>query len=713
MIRSSTRGIFLAVAILFSVSLILIPSNGYAEEIDVKSIGLDKTTIISFTNNAVEDVETFRIWLGGDVNFKSFKTEKGWVGEKSPQGVIIFTSSEPIKTNESVKFGVKTDKSNPVINWKGLDQANVIIDTGVVASTKITEVNKIPEINLDADGKIFSDSTFRIIPDKPNSGSTIRVTGESFGASQMFDFYIDTKKIGSFETDENGFFITTMKVPSHQTKDRVDFKVKNNQGEEKTVSLRLGDSDNRVTKLKEMKISVKGIKNIVHRGDILEISGTATPGKAVVIEIADPSQVTINSRTAKVDGTGNWELSEPITIPFDAFFGKYSITVSDGKNQILKNWTIETDKTIIINPIQQMFEAGELIKFNGTVLPNQSLELILEDNLGNEMISDIVEVGNAGFIEFEYQSSENDDIEGTWTLIATQGNNKEFIYVGYDEMPSIPVNLEFDKTNYKSSETATISFLGKPSDVLKMIIISPSGNINGEEIIIQLQEDGRKTHSLDLTGFGSGIYTAVIQKGNSQSSEKFSVGLQIGSGAIEIKTTQTEYEQGERILLLGKTNPNVLMVATLMDPNGNEVKRLEIPSNSEGTFTEERLRIPSNGIIGVWKINVSSGSNLDTIEFNVLSAFTDGIIVKVTNDLDIPGVGKYIKIGITTTQKAGITVEITNQSGQVIDNTLTCTTTSDYRCEILWSIPNDILPGTYTVKVDDSYHTEQTTFEIK
>jgi len=713
MIRSSTRGIFLAIAVLFSVTIILIPSNVYAEEIDVKSVGLEKTTIISFTNNAVEDVKTFRIWLGEDVNFKSFKTEKGWIGERNSQGVIIFTSSEPIKTNESVKFGVKTDRSNPAINWKGLDQANIIIDTGVITPTKIAEVNQNPKIDLDVNGEIYSNSTFRIIPDKPNSGSTIRVTGEAFGASQIFDFYIDTKKIGSFETNEEGFFITTMKIPSDQTKDRVDFKIKNNQGEEKIISLRLGISDNRITESKEVKISVNGIKNIVHRGDILEISGTGTPGKAVVIEIADPTQVVINSRTAKVDGTGNWKLSEPVNIPFDAFFGKYSITISDGKNQIRKNWTIETDKVIIINPTQQMFEAGKLIKFNGTALPNQPLELILEDNLGNEVISDIIEVSDTGFMEFEYQSRENDDNEGTWTLIATQGSNKEFIYVGYDEIPSIPVNLEFDKTNYKSSETAIISFLGKPSDILKMILISPSGNISGEEIIIQLQEDGRKKHSLDLTGFGSGIYTAVIQKGNSQNSEKFSVGLQIGSGAIEAKTTQTEYEQGERILLLGKTNPNVLMVATLVDPNGIEIKKLEIPSNSEGTFTEERLRIPSNGMVGLWKINVSSGSNLDTIEFNVLSEFTDGIIVKVTEDLDIPGVGKYIKIGITTTHKTGITIQITNQSGQIIDDTLTCTTTADFRCEILWSVPNNTLPGTYTVNVDDTVNTKQTTFKIE
>jgi uncharacterized protein YfaS (alpha-2-macroglobulin family) len=246
-----------------------------------------------------------------------------------------------------------------------------------------------------------------------------------------------------------------------------------------------------------------------------------------------------------------------------------------------------------------------------------------------------------------------------------------------------------------------------------MIIITPSGNISGEEITIQLQEDGRKTYSLDLSGFGSGIYTAVVQKGNSQSSEKFSIGLQIGSGEIDAKTTQTEYEQGERILLLGKTNPNVLMIATLIDPNGNKIKSLEVPSNNKGAFTEERLRIPSNGITGVWKINVSSGSNLDIIEFNVSSPLDDGMMIKIEENPDVPGIGKYIKIGITTTQKTGISIEIINQKGQVVDDTLTCTTTADFRCEILWSIPKDTLPGTYTVKVHDTMNTKETTFEIK
>ena len=75
-------------------------------------------------------------------------------------------------------------------------------------------------------GEIFSESTFRIIPDKPNPGSTIRVVGENFGVLQFFDFYMNDNKIGNFETDANGDFITTMIIPNSQSNERVDFKAK-------------------------------------------------------------------------------------------------------------------------------------------------------------------------------------------------------------------------------------------------------------------------------------------------------------------------------------------------------------------------------------------------------------------------------------------------------------------------------------------------------
>ena len=89
----------------------------------------------------------------------------------------------------------------------------------------------------------------------------------------------------------------------------------------------------------------------------------------------------------------------------------------------MKYWNIETNKVILINPTKQMFEAGELIKFEGTVLPNIPIELILENHLGDELSSDIIEVDDTGIVQFEYQTIENEDKEGTWTLIVTQGKN--------------------------------------------------------------------------------------------------------------------------------------------------------------------------------------------------------------------------------------------------------------------------------------------------
>ena len=233
--RSSTRGIFLAVALLFSIVLIIFP-NAYAEEITVTSIALDETSVMELTNDSDKEINTLRIWLGSDLNFKSFKTEKGWVGEKNAQGVIIFTSSESIKPGETVKFGVKADKPISGINWKVLDSKNTQIDTGKTIPGEIQKVIKNTKLNQNSQTtseSISSKSEFRIVPEKPNIDSTIRVTGDNFGPLQEFDFYIDSKKLGTFETDENGHFMTTMKIPDEQKADRADFKIKNKEGDEK------------------------------------------------------------------------------------------------------------------------------------------------------------------------------------------------------------------------------------------------------------------------------------------------------------------------------------------------------------------------------------------------------------------------------------------------------------------------------------------------
>ncbi|MGY5143156.1 MAG: biofilm-associated protein [Candidatus Nitrosopumilus sp. bin_32a] len=713
--RSSTRGIFLSVVLLFSIMLMTLPSNVYGEEISVTSIALEETSLLELTNDSTKDIKTLRIWLGSDFSFKSFKTEKGWVGEKNAQGVIIFTSSESIKPGESVKFGVKTDKPNPGINWKVLDSKDTQVSTGITIAKGLPEVvkNSEPTQNTNNSKESISDeSVFRIIPEKPNVGSTIRVTGDNFGALEEYDFYIDTKKIGSFDTDEKGHFMTTMKIPDDQKADRIDFKVKNKNGDEKNLSIRIDNIENRIPISENIPLTIQGIPNTIHRGDFLEIFGTGEPGSGITIEITAPDGEIIRTRTSESNSKGNWKL-EPLLVPLDRPFGKYTGTISDGKEEKQVSWILESDKVIVITPTKLMVPAGEIIVFNGTALPNLPLELILEDSHGNERISDILDIGDSGIVNFEYQTTENVDKEGTWTLIATQGQHKELVYVGYDEPPSIPVNLEFDKLNYKSTETAQITLTGVASDKLTMIIIDPSGNIEGESIPIELQPDGRGKYELKLSGFSSGVYSAVIKKGNTQSSERFTVGLQVGAGEIEANSTKLEYEQGESILFLGKTNSNVLLTATLIDPNGKETKSIQLPSDSEGVFTENRLRIPSNGIAGTWTIKVVSGSNFDIIDIVVTAVQTEGLVVNVVEGQEIPGFGTTVKIKVDgATPKSTVFITITSANGDIIDDSLKCNATAGSTCEIPWTISKDLVAGTYTVLVKDSVDTAVTTFVV-
>ena len=716
--KLSNRKIHISIIVLFSISLILIPSEVYADQIDIVSIGLDETAIITVTNNSDNEIKTVRVWLGEEFNFKSFKTEKDWIGEKNQQGVIIFTSSETVKLNEQVKFGLKTDKINPVINWKALDKENKIIDTGIIQLSKLSEVIQNSNIELNENYNnngisIFSESTFRVIPDKPNSGSTIRVTGDQFAQLQKFDFYIDAKKIGEFITDRNGNFVTTMQIPDVGKKNKLDFKIIGYDGIEKIIAVNLGKNENKILKYEDTGLEIIGIPNTVYQGELLEVNGKGAPGSSIIVKIINPKQTTTNIRVTEVEANGTWKLLEPISIPLNAIFGEYTLvvsdTVSEGGNSISKTWDLKTNKLIIINPQKIKFDPGEIIKFVGTAIPNTQLELILENGLGDEMTSDIIEISDSGIVEFEYQTTENEDLEGTWTLIATQKDNKEFIYVGYDVMPSIPVNIKFDKSNYKNTDQPIISLAGKALEKVSLIIITPSGSLVGNDIIIQLKENGRGEHYLDLSGYVSGIYTAVIKKGGAQNSENFSVGLLTGSGEINAEVTQTEYIQGERILLLGTTaNGNSLMTVNLMDPSGKKIKSLETASNSEKMFSEERLKIPSNAQVGIWKIIIESGSNIDRLEFNVFSATEEGMTIKASDKVIE---GDLLKMWISASHKTSIIIEIINDDGDLIQS-LTCNTTKEFKCETFWSIPKDTIPGTYTIKAYDAISSSETTFKV-
>ena len=711
--KSSKRGIFLSIILLFSILIITIPSNIYAEEVSVKSFAFEETTIIEITNDSNEQVNSFRIWLGSDFSFKSFKTEKGWVGEKTPQGVIIFTSSETIKPGESVKFGIKTDKVKPGINWKALDKGDNQISIGKVLPRELPDVVQNTKPKQDQIQVYdLSESIFRIVPEKPNVGSSIRVTGDKFAAYQEFDFYINSKKIGSFETDKDGHFMTTMKIPKDQKADRVDFKIIDKNGGEKKISLRIGEIDNRIPETQNIKLTIKGIPDVIHRGDFLEIFGTGDPGSAITAEIANSDGEIINSRTAEIDNKGDWKLDEPIIIALDTPFGKYSATITDGRQNILKHWIVESDKVIIITSSSLKFDPGEVMKFNGTALPNNPIELVLEDPLGKEIFSDIIQIDDSGFVEFEFPTTQS-ILEGTYTLIATQGKEKEFIFAGIGQLPSIPVNLEFDKLNYKAGDTAIISLIGKGSDIVSLLIIDPSDRQKGDTISITLQPDGRGSYSLNLDGYASGVYNAIVSKGNTKNTEMFAVGLQTGSGEIQITAVKDEYKPSESILILGNTkHGDVLVTLTLINEKGEKVKSKEIfaiKGDKGGQISDDSFRIPSNAVPGQWKIKAVSGSNFYDFMFEVIpDVVVTGMIVSFEGITNQPVIGDLFNFKVIGTQ-GSILLEIYNDSSELVAEIGPLVGSAGYIITP-WAIPDDFEPGTYTVIANDAHNSSTTTF---
>ena len=709
MSRSSTRGVILSIVLLFSITLISIPS--YAEGISVKSIALDETTVMELTNDSDVDINTFRIWLGSDFSFKSFKTEKGWVGEKTPQGVIIFTSAESIKPGESVKFGVKTDKPSSGINWKALDKADKQMGTGKSIASDLPKVVENPSVSENSENtnsSISSESIFRIVPEKPNVGSTIRVTGEKFGALQEFDFYIDSKKIGSFETDEDGHFMTTMKIPENQKADRADFKILDKNGEEKKISLRVGQIENRIAE-DNIPLTIQGIPKFIHRGDFLEIFGTGNPNGAVKMSITGPNGDLTRTITAETDSKGDWKV-EPLLVPLDRPFGEYTGVLSDGRNSKTINWTLESDKKIIITPITLKFDQGQTMRFNGTAIPNKAIELILEDPLGKEIVSDIIKIDESGIVSFEFPTTQN-TMKGTYTLIATQEKEKEFIYAGIGQLPSIPVNIEFDKLNYKAGDTAIITLSGKASEIISLLIVDPSDKPKGDAISIKLQPDGRGSYTLDLKGYSSGVYTAVISKGSAQSTDIFTVGLQTGSGEIDINTTKIDYHPGDSVLILGDTSSNNLLTVSMIDPDGNEIKTRETFSNKNGKISEDSFRIPSDAKAGTWTIKAKSGSNFDDVKINVLTAVQEGMSVIVEEGQDIPGFGKTINIHVFGAAQT-VSMEIVAQDGEIIEE-LSFPASKTGEINQPWIVPKDTEPGVYTIKVSDALNSAETTYEIQ
>ena len=145
-----------------------------------------------------------------------------------------------------------------------------------------------------------------------------------------------------------------------------------------------------------------------------------------------------------------------------------------------------------------------------------------------------------------------------------------------------------------------------------------------------------------------------------------------------------------------------------MDPSGKEVRSVETPTNNVGKFSEDKIRIPTNAIEGDWKIVISSGPNLTTLNLQLSEASEKMLEIKLNDQVSA---GEIVQIEITTSFKTTLVIEIVDDSGTVVKE-MTCNTTKDFICQTFWQISKDFPMGTYTIKANDGTNYDEKEFLI-
>ena len=108
----------------------------------------------------------------------------------------------------------------------------------------------------------------------------------------------------------------------------------------------------RIPESENIKLTIQGIPNVIHRGDFLEI----LEQDILVVQLLQnyKSRWRNNQlhRTAEIDSKGNWELSEPIIVPIRCTIWKIQCYNYRWKrHNDLKQWNVESDKKIQIVPL--------------------------------------------------------------------------------------------------------------------------------------------------------------------------------------------------------------------------------------------------------------------------------------------------------------------------------------------------------------------------
>ena len=618
----SKSSFFIAMLLILSffTSFAILEGNA-VENISVNAKGFENTIIIEFKNgeqNTVK-IKTINIWLASDDSFKSFKAESGWNGKiyGSGQG-LTFSTSDLLNPGESVKFGAITDKKIDVIFWKVVDEnENEVKDQTEIVEISQTSViidsEDMEEGNVQQTGKtLYGTKTF--IPENLRTGSNMRLVGNGFSSDQTHQFYLNDEFLKSAKSDGQGNFITTIKIPPTVDAGLNEFKIVNDTGSSQISSVIISEQKNRLIKEGQIvqEFRITDIPQSIILDETLSISGVGQPSSSVMITIKN-QDIAETIQVVNIGVNGEWNFQKSISSDND--LGDRTVIIRNGFKDTTNNISYIINQLFSISVFTTTTDSGDIFVLSGTAQPNNDLILSIKNPDDDIILYDILKIDETGEIKYQFPHSESSN-EGTYVLRATQNDVTQVSLFTLNASSYDRVVVYLEKLNFNSNSKAKITILGPPSTELTLAIFDPGDSKKFTESI-KTNSVGTTTFELDLVGYSSGVYKAVISNPTYQNTIKFSVGLSSGSGNISFSSTKLDYSPGESILIIGNTGANTILTISLIDLNGDVNNTIEIFTDKEGGFTTEMLGIPSNAASGTWQIKVHSGLDHKEIEINV------------------------------------------------------------------------------------------------
>ena len=708
--RYSTSGIFISVLLVFSIfTLISISEVNAAEVISVNAKGYENTIIIEFENESTSKIKTIRMWSGGEVAFTSFKSEPGWGGGKySDSKLLIFTATNTLNPGESVKFGLITDEKVNAINWKALDPNDNDIDKGKISIQVISETSSdiLEEESKEVEqAKETGDELYgtkKFIPEQIRSGSDIRLVGSGFGSEKNLKLYLDSTILKSVNTDKQGNFLTTISIPDAYNVGTSEFIIKDEFENIQTTNINVKESKNRF--LKTSNFEVNSIPAEIRYEETLTISGSAYPQSAIIIAFENNERVLEKTRVISANANGEWVFEETIERTDD--LGEKFLIFKNKQDKTTKSLTVKSDYLIQISTSAVRYNAGEAVTITGTGEPNDDTTIWVKDQNKKIVHYDVFTSNADGSLNYEFATDDTFS-SGTYTVIMKQEGGSDAALFGIGKYPTSVIVALMEKTNFDLNSKAILSIVGPASSNLSITILDSNDNIKMTDSITS-SSIGKNKYAIDLDGLDSGVYRVAVSSTNIQDSAKFSIGLESASGAISLVSTKSNYSPGESILVIGNTGNNARLMITLLDPSGNISATTETFSDSTGSFSTNDIGIPSDGILGDWKITAHNRLDSNSVEINVSIPTGKSLTLQIEGTQFATGDIVIIK-GVGQSDSNRLEIKITNESDEVVESLHTPITSSG-TFSLPWTVPTGFDTGTYTITVSDDENSSS--FEI-